>query len=397
MFLNFLNRFHVASRASAFEAWAPTCRTHLLHVGVALFLGLFSFTRTSTPHEAPATILTALALACLPLTSFLPVAGAIASLIVTWCAQAVPYDVGVIATSACWGVVAILLTRGLPRYVVYSFSCTVLLFGLYNPTWIVAFTWPALVGSSCIVLGEAIRHHREQTDALMRQREQNFERQRRLITSELHDTVVRDLTHAVMAAQYAKTAHSDDGIPVHELDAIITQVRRSVGQLRRALVMIGESNGGEGLPLRISEPRPVRETVEEARRSLEKRGGRIQVEGIDILAGEDIIAGTRQQAVRVFEELIVNAVKYVSVPGDVTVFLEIDATVLRCMITNSIDDDPPAADAPLSSGMGLKGVHRRIELLGGSFASRRKDNRWISIFTIPLQERVAEQSVPEVP
>ena len=67
------------------------------------------------------------------------------------------------------------------------------------------------------------------------------------------------------------------------------------------------------------------------------------------------------------------------------------------MITNSIDDDPPAADAPLSSGMGLKGVHRRIELLGGSFASRRKDNRWISIFTIPLQERVAEQSVPEVP
>ena len=72
---------------------------------------------------------------------------------------------GVIATSACWGVVAILLTRGLPRYVVYSFSCTVLLFGLYNPTWIVAFTWPVLVGSSCIALGEAIRHHREQTDA----------------------------------------------------------------------------------------------------------------------------------------------------------------------------------------------------------------------------------------
>ena len=137
------------------------------------------------------------------------------------------------------------------------FRSTVLLFGLYNPTWIVAFTWPVLVGSSCIALGEAIRHHREQTDALMRQREQNFERQRRLITSELHDTVVRDLTHAVMAAQYAKTAHSDNGVPVHELDAIITQVRRSVGQLRRALVMIGESNGDEGLPLRISEPRPV--------------------------------------------------------------------------------------------------------------------------------------------
>ena len=302
---------------------------------------------------------------------------------------------GAIAPSACWVVAAILLTRGLPRYVVYSFSCTVLLFGLYNPTWIVAFTWPVLVGSSCIALGEAIRHHREQTDALMRQREQNFERQRRLITSELHDTVVRDLTHAVMVAQYAKTAHSDDGIPVHELDAIITQVRRSVGQLRRALVMIGESNGGEGLPLRISEPRPVQEVVKEARRSLEERGSRIQVEGIDILAGEDIIAGTRQQAVRVFEELIGNAVKYVSVPGDVTVFLEIDAAVLRCLITNSVDDDPPVVDAALSSEMGLKGARRRIELLGGTFMSRRKDNRWISLFTIPLQERTVERSVQE--
>ena len=83
MFLNLLNRFHVASRASTFETWAPTRRTHLLHVGVALFLGFFSFTRTSTPHEVPAIIATALALACLPLTSFLPVAGAIASLIVT--------------------------------------------------------------------------------------------------------------------------------------------------------------------------------------------------------------------------------------------------------------------------------------------------------------------------
>ena len=397
MFLNLLNRFHIASRASAFETWAPTRRTHLLHVGIALFLGLFSFTRTSTPHEVPATILTALALACLPLTSFLPVAGAIASLIVTWCAQAVPYDVGIIATSACWGVVAILLARGLSRYVVYSFSCAVLLFGLYNPTWIVALTWPALVGSSCIVLGEAIRHHREQTDALLWRREQNFERQRRLITSELHDTVVRDLTHAVMTAQHAKSVHPDDVIPVHEFDAIITQVRRSVGQLRRALIMIGESNGGEGLPLRISEPRPVQEVVEEARRSLEERGSRLQVEGVDILAGEDIIAGTRQQAVRIFEELIVNAVKYVSVPGDVTVFLEIDAAVLRCLITNSVDDDPPVVDAALSSGLGLKGVRRRIDLLGGSFMSRRKDNRWISLFTIPLQERVAEQSVPEVP
>ena len=397
MFLNLLNRFHVASRASTFKTWVPTRRTHLLHVGVALFLGFISFTSTSTPREAPAVIATALALVCLPLTSFLPIAGAIASFIVAWGAQLVPYDVGAIAPSVCWGVVAILLTRGLPRYVVYSFSCAVLLLGLYDSTWIVALTWPVLVGSPCMVLGEAIRYHREQTDSLLRQREQNFERQRRLITSELHDTVVRDLTHAVMAAQYAKSAHSDDGIPVHEFDEVIAQVRRSVGQLRRALIMIGESNDDEWLPLRASAPRPVRETVEEARRSLEGRGIRLQVEGIDILAGESIIAGTRQQAIRVFEELMGNAVKYVSAPGDVTVFMEIDAAVLRCMITNSIDADSSTVDAVLSSGMGLKGAQRRIKLLGGSFMSRRKKGRWVSLFTIPLREQATGQSLQEAP
>ena len=118
----------------------------------------------------------------------------------------------------CWGVAAILLTRGLFRYVVYLFSCAVLLLELFDSTWFVVSNWFALIGVPCIVLGEAIRYHREQTDVLLRQRAQNFERQRRLITSELHDTVVRDFTHAVMTAQYAKTAHSGNGVPVHELE-----------------------------------------------------------------------------------------------------------------------------------------------------------------------------------
>ena len=392
-----LNRFHVASRASVFEAWAPTYRTHLLHVGVALFFEVILFTRTSTPRETPAFIATTLALACLPLTSSLPVVGAIASLIVTWGAYAVPYDVGAIAPCVCWGVVAILLSRGLFRYGVCLSFCVILLLCLYSPTWIFALTWFAIPGVPCILLGEVIRHHREQADVLLRQRAQNFERQRRLITSELHDTVVRDLTHAVMAAQYAKSAHSDDGIPVHEFDEVIAQVRRSVGQLRRALIMIGESNDDEWLPLRASAPRPIQETVEEARRSLEGRGIRLQVEGIDILAGESIIAGTRQQAIRVFEELMGNAVKYVSAPGDVTVFMEIDAAVLRCMITNSIDADSSTVDAALSSGMGLKGAQRRIKLLGGSFMSRRKKGRWVSLFTIPLREQATGQSLQEAP
>jgi len=52
-----------------------------------------------------------------------------------------------------------------------------------------------------------------------------MERQRLLVVTELHDTVVRDLTHAVMTAEQARLAHPQDAALAPELDAMTAAVR----------------------------------------------------------------------------------------------------------------------------------------------------------------------------
>ena len=83
--------------------WHPTRRTHLLHAGVAVFLLAISPVSANVPLTAPALLVTALSLACLPLASRLPAAGAAASLAIAWFAATSPYDLGSIAVLLPWG------------------------------------------------------------------------------------------------------------------------------------------------------------------------------------------------------------------------------------------------------------------------------------------------------
>ncbi len=354
---------------------------------MALFLAVMTFTVISTPHEARVIVLTLAALACLPIASFSPVVGATLSFFVTWTTEAVPFSTGVTAGAACWGVAALLMARGLPHLTVYLFSCSILLLQLHNPAWPESLVWPLLVGAPCLVLGETIRRQRQHAETLVRTQERRTERQLRLITSELHDTVVRDLTHMVMAAQQAKAVHPENEVLVHELDAAISQVRRSVEHLRRSLRAMSAANGDEALALLLSiPPRPVNETLEEARHTLAERGITLRTEGVDILEGDTIPAGTRQQVVRVVDELIVNATKYAHPPGNAAVQLEVDDDTLICMVSNDTSTTP-AEDTALTSGIGVKGARHRIELLGGSFTCGRVDDRWVTIFSVPLGQQ----------
>lgn len=62
--------------------WHPTRRTHLLHTGVAILLLSTSPVTIGVPLTPSALLVTAMSLACLPLASRLPAAGAAASLAV---------------------------------------------------------------------------------------------------------------------------------------------------------------------------------------------------------------------------------------------------------------------------------------------------------------------------
>ena len=366
--------------------WHPTRRTHLLHAGVAILLLSTSPVTIGVPLTPSAFLVTAMSLACLPLTSRLPAAGAAASLAIAWFAATSPYDLGSIAVLLPWGLCIMLLGRGLRRDMIYvlAFATTLSLISA-TPTWFQGLIPAATVGAPCVVIGEVIRHHRIQASTAEQERRRKLDQQRRLVVSELHDTVVRDLSHAVMIAEQARLADPHNTRLNQELAAITTPVRTAVEQLRRSLKAMSAAEGDDSLLLlAASPPPPLTDTIRTARETLTHRDAHLTTQGTDLLDNPSIGPGVRQQLVRIIAELINNAAKYTPPSSTTTLTIEADDNALECMCTNPIDPGQATSTAT-SSQLGLIQARQRIESLGGSLHITHTNDRWTAIFTIPLQ------------
>ena len=365
--------------------WHPTRRTHLLHAGVAILLLSTSPVTIGVPLTPSAFLVTAMSLACLPLTSRLPAAGAAASLAIAWFAATSPYDLGSIAVLLPWGLCIMLLGRGLRRDMIYvlAFATTLSLISA-TPTWFQGLIPAATVGAPCVVIGEVIRHHRIQASTAEQERRRKLDQQRRLVVSELHDTVVRDLSHAVMIAEQARLADPHNTRLNQELAAITTPVRTAVEQLRRSLKAMSAAEGDDSLLLlAASPPPPLTDTIRTVQEALAHRDAHLITHGTDLLDNPSIGPGVRQQLVRIIAELINNAAKYTPPSSTATLTIEADDNTLECMCTNPIDPGQATSTAT-SSQLGLIQARQRIESLGGSLHITHTLDRWTTIFTIPL-------------
>ncbi|TQD41321.1 histidine kinase, partial [Actinomyces johnsonii] len=133
--------------------WRPTRRTHLLHTGVAVLLLSTSPVTIGVPLTPSALLVTAMSLACLPLASRLPAAGAAASLAVAWFAANSPYDLGGIALLLPWGLCIMLLGRGLRRDMIYVLAfATTLVHLSAASTWYLGLIQTATFGVPCVVI-----------------------------------------------------------------------------------------------------------------------------------------------------------------------------------------------------------------------------------------------------
>jgi len=366
--------------------WHPTRRTHLLHAGVAIFILTIAPMALGVPHTASALLVTSMSLACLPLASRLPAAGAAASLAVAWFAANSPYDLGGISVVLPWGLCIMLLGRGLRRDMIYVLAFATTLSHLSAaPTWYLGLIQTATFGVPCVVIGEVIRHHRLQANVAEHERRRKLDQQRRLVVSELHDTVVRDLSHAVMIAEQARLADPHNTHLNQQLAAIITPVRTAVEQLRRSLKAMSAAEGDDSLLLlAASPPPPLTGTIRTVRETLAHRDAHLTTHGTDLLDNPNIGPGLRQQLVRIIAEFINNAAKYTPPSSTATLTIETDNDTIECMCTNPIDPDQPTSTAT-SSQLGLIQAQQRVESLGGSLHSTRTNDRWTTIFSIPLQ------------
>ena len=388
---------------SRFTVWAPTRRTHLLCLACAAPLTLAGLIQATAP-SATDTAAALLGGACVALISVWPLGAAGLSLVLVPAVHMlVSTPVFLVPGIVPWLCACVLVSRGFHRGTAYAAVAvgTVEELGAY--LWVIApsqrelypdhhplgfqsfltdyYMYVLVLGAGCLVVAELLRAPRAQTEASARRFEADLERQRLLVVSELHDTVVRDLTHAVMLAEQARLSAGPQDSMADELAAMTGSVRVAVEQLRSSLRAMGQVAGGAGLDvLASSAPRPLSAVLAEARTLLAARGVELEVSGLEALEREEVTPGVRQQLVRVLSELVVNMSKYAA-PGPARVLVESDGASLEAMVSNTADGGQ--ATQALTSGLGLEGARRRVEALGGVM-SVDAGGRFTVVLSVPL-------------
>ena len=415
------------------STWAPRRRTHLLCAACAGALTMLAESESPIWPEFEAAGGLAIAL-----VSVRPAVGGALSLLVAYVFLVVARGSAAAALPVIgpWLCASVLLTRGYSRAAAYSLVVasttgrivSLLLFpsDYYSSDFDILLI---IMGCGCLVVAELMRRPREAADAAVERYQEDLERQRLLVVFELHDTVVRDLTRAVMLADRARLAQPPDAPLGPELAAMAGSVRTVVEQLRANLRAISGAAGAiagtagkdstagaiagtagkdstagaiagtagkdsaagaiAGLDvLAFSAPRPLAEVVAEARVVLAGRGIALETEGLELLEADAVPPGVRRQLVRVLGELVSNMAKYAA-SGSARIIVDSDGRSLEAMAANAAppqnEADAAASSMPaVSSGLGLAGARRRVESLGGVFDATRTAERFTVILSVPL-------------
>ena len=389
--------------------WAPRRRTHLLCAACAGLLACSSIVSMYPlmPEWIGFEAAGGLGVA---LVSVWPLGGAALGLLAACAFHVVAQGAGgpPLPLLAPWLCASVLLSRGFHRAAAYGTVALSVVAGFVASRLGPAVggnddsTMPmSILGCGCLIVAELMRRPREAADAAAERYQEDLERQRLLVVSELHDTVVRDLTQAVMTAEQARLAQPDAAL-APDLTALTASVRTAVEQLRANLRAISGAAGRAGPAgasavgldvLASSAPRPLAEVVAEARAVLAGRGIALETWGLELLDSYAVPPGVRQQLVRILSELASNMASHAA-PGSARIVVESDGRALRAVAVNAVRTVTPEAggadgsggpDGPALAGLGLTGARRRVESLGGVFDVGRAQGRWTVVLSIPLR------------
>ncbi|WP_017177428.1 sensor histidine kinase [Actinomyces timonensis] len=400
-----LRRFLAPTRLTT---WAPRRRTHLLCLACAGLITLVELVTLSGLSSIPGgpgpwrPLLVVASGVGLALVSPWPLLGsALALLSVGVDSAVIPVTVSTLdplLPLKVWLCASVLVSRGFNRVVAYGMVVIGSLMAVIpawprpgEPSALSQHVYAGILGAACLVVAELLRQPRMQAEAASQRYEEDLERQRLLVISELHDTVVRDLTQAVMVAEQARLARGPGAPMDPELAAMTASVRAAVEQLRSSLRALGSAGGGSGLDvLASSAPRPLAEVVADARRLLAARGIVLETAGLEALEDSALSPGLRQQLARVLGELVANMAKHAA-PGPARLVVERDRRSLEAMASNAAlpadaaDGGAGGAMGPaVSSGLGLVGARRRVEALGGTLDVSRTRDRFTAVLSVPL-------------
>ncbi len=241
----------------------------------------------------------------------------------------------------------------------------------------VALTYAA-IATGAVLFGHWQGRGREREDALVADGVRALEDERARVARELHDVVAHSVTvmtlqsagaRAVIGRDAARAAEALQAVEATGAQAV-EELRTMLTHLRRPDAEVGPGADGPGLDR-------LPELVETARAS-----------GREVLVVHDGVArpaapGVGQAVYRLVQEGITNALKHAG-PGPVEIGIRWAAEHLDVVISSPAP--VPGQPAPVgSTGLGLRGLRERLELVGGSLdAGPDADGRWLVRGRVPL-------------
>lgn len=204
---------------------------------------------------------------------------------------------------------------------------------------------------------------------------QAADEERRRIAREVHDVIAHSLSITLLHLTAARRALQTDDDVTEAVEALVdaerlgrqamADIRRTVGMLDQGKGQITPEPGAADLDELVGDFRRAGLTVDYTRTG-------------DLTA----VAGAVGHALyRIGQESLSNVAKHA--PGEAaTVRLDISAEAATLVVRNALPLGPPARP---DIGMGVRGMRKRTELLGGSIHAGSAEDSWIVRVGFPLK------------
>ena len=201
------------------------------------------------------------------------------------------------------------------------------------------------------------------------------EQERNRIARDMHDVVAHSLAVVIAQADGARYAARKDPSSVEDaLATISTTAREALGDVR---LLLGQ--------LRHSQERGPQPELDD----LDALVAQVRASGLDVSLSQvghpTTLAAGRQLAVyRIAQEALTNALRHGDASRPVVVRLEWGVDAVTLTITNT-----PGSATSSEPGHGLAGMRERAQLVGGTFATERRDGLFVATARIPVRAEVA--------
>lgn len=244
--------------------------------------------------------------------------------------------------------------------------------GLATPTGIAATLIPAALAYSARARVQLMASLRTSLAAAEREQhllaEQAVAAERRRLATEMHDVVTHHVTEMVLHAGALKLTGESTHIRT-SAEQIRAAGEKALGELRELIgVLHGDGRHSPGPAPRPSGTSDPAEEIGDLVRAAGESGGTVTLE----LRGvrRPMTTAIARTAVRVVQESLSNARKHA--PGS-SVHVGIDyggqATIVSIRDSGGDDRHRNPSLAGSGSGLGLVGLRRRVELIGGEFSA----------------------------